>query len=315
MQPTLQPTRARVTETPPKITDLPRHFPPPPNNDDEISILELFQILAKQKTIILATTLASLLLAGFYLLSAKDIYRAETTLTPTLVTESKSNALLQQLGGIANIPGISGFGQNNSTNNTAMALAILESRTFSDSFIQDQKLLDALTNNNNDPLQTPLTAAQKKWGAYKQLDSIRKTSVNHNNGIITLSIEWHDPQQAADWTNSLVTQLNKHLQTSAIREAENSIAYLNEQLQKTSVIELQGVLNRLVEGQVKKITLANVNEQYAFKVIDPAITPLESISPQRRLIIILSIIGGLMLGIFLAFIANFINKLKTSNIT
>ena len=42
--------------------------------------------------------------------------------------------------------------------------------------------------------------------------------------------------------------------------------------------------------------LANVREDYAFKVIDPAMVPKTKIKPQRRQIVIIGFFLGLIIG-------------------
>ena len=44
--------------------------------------------------------------------------------------------------------------------------------------------------------------------------------------------------------------------------------------------------------------LANVREEYAFKVIDPAVVPEKKYAPSKRNIVIVSIIIGLLLSAF-----------------
>jgi len=59
----------------------------------------------------------------------------------------------------------------------------------------------------------------------------------------------------------------------AIEEAETSLRYLNRELEKAKSVEVQQAIYRLIETQVKKIMLANVREEYAMRVIDPAFVP------------------------------------------
>ncbi len=41
---------------------------------------------------------------------------------------------------------------------------------------------------------------------------------------------------------------------------------------------------------------ANVNKEYAFKVIDPALVPEQAVKPKRALILVLGVMLGFMLG-------------------
>ncbi|MDH5257460.1 MAG: hypothetical protein OEX07_05615, partial [Gammaproteobacteria bacterium] len=149
------------------------------------------------------------------------------------------------------------------------------------------------------------------WDAYKKFNKdIRAISSDKKTGMYTLSIEWSDPQLAADLANKLVQKINAHQKQAAIVEAKKSIAYLESQLLQTSVVEMQQAIYRLIEAQTKNIMLANVRDEYVFKVIDPAVLPEEKIKPKKSLIAVLGTIVGFMLSIFLAFFIAFIRKQK-----
>jgi uncharacterized protein involved in exopolysaccharide biosynthesis len=59
--------------------------------------------------------------------------------------------------------------------------------------------------------------------------------------------------------------------------------------------------------------LANVNEDFALEVIDPAVAPETREKPKRKLIVALGGICGGFLGIFAVFFAQFLQKLKSTN--
>ena len=103
------------------------------------------------------------------------------------------------------------------------------------------------------------------------------------NMLITFSINWTDPKQSADWANAMITRVNDHIRQQAIEEAEKSIYFLEEQLQSTSLLNAQSVLHSLVEDQTKNIMLANVRDEYAFKIIDPAVVPEKPYKPNMKI--------------------------------
>ena len=128
--------------------------------------------------------------------------------------------------------------------------------------------------------------------------------------MVALSIEWQDPVVAANWANSLILRLNEHQRKNAIRQAEQSIDYLNGQLQQTGAVDMQQAIYRLIEAQTKAIMLANVKKEDARQVIDPAVAPEDPIYPRVGLIIILGAVLGLMLGIFLDFVFHAVEQIK-----
>jgi uncharacterized protein involved in exopolysaccharide biosynthesis len=60
------------------------------------------------------------------------------------------------------------------------------------------------------------------------------------------------------------------------------------------------MLNRLVEQQTHKNMLANIREEYAFRVIDPARKPIQASGPNRQMIVLIGLIIGVFSSVFLA---------------
>lgn len=80
---------------------------------------------------------------------------------------------------------------------------------------------------------------------------------------------------------SQIEMANERIRARTIAEAERNVAYLNEHLTNTSVVAVQNSISTLLENQIKKIMLAQGTDQYAFRVIDPALPPERSSFPKR----------------------------------
>jgi uncharacterized protein involved in exopolysaccharide biosynthesis len=76
---------------------------------------------------------------------------------------------------------------------------------------------------------------------------------------------------------------------------------------------MRAVLYNLLESEKQKAMLANVNEDFALEVIDPAVPPETSEKPKRKLIVALGGVCGGFLGVFAVFFAQFLQKLKATN--
>jgi len=135
-----------------------------------------------------------------------------------------------------------------------------------------------------------------------------------NSGLIMLSIYWKDPKVAAKWANQLVKQLNEQLREQAIAESQKRVGYLEQELAKTTLQDMRAVLYSLLESEKQKAMLANVNEDFALEVIDPAVAPESRAKPNRKLIVVLGGVCGGFLGIFAIFFGQFLQKLNSSNI-
>lgn len=121
-------------------------------------------------------------------------------------------------------------------------------------------------------------------------------------GLIRVKLRWEDPVFAAEWANALIEDLNSALRETAITEAQKRIAYLNRELEKTSVIPLRQSIHRLIEAEVRSIMIAETRVDYALKVIDSArpSTPDHPIRPNRSNIIWTTALTGFCIGAFWA---------------
>jgi len=241
------------------------------------------------------------------------VYRAEVLLAPAGEDKNAASALSGQFGGLAALAGINIGGGGGEVEK---AVATLESRIFTNEFISQEKLMPVMFEklwdvNANKWLVQKDEDVPTLWDGYKKFNkNIRTISADKKSGMYTLAIEWSDPVLAASLANKLVNKINAHQKQAAIVEAKKSIAYLENQINETSVVEMQQAIYRLIEAQTKNIMLANVRDEYVFKVIDPAVVPEEKIKPKKKLIAILGVIVGFMLSVFLAFFIAFIRKQK-----
>ena len=94
----------------------------------------------------------------------------------------------------------------------------------------------------------------------------------------------------------VIKDLNNAIREQEIKEAENSIAYLRQQIEQTPLTELRKLFFNLIQSQTETMMLANVREEYVFKTIDPATVPESKSEPLRAII---SLIGA-FLGLFFA---------------
>lgn len=265
-------------------------------NDDEISLLDVAQLLWRHKSLILTATILCGVIgaAGSYLIT--PTYRAEVLLSPVEPDGPKANlgGLASQLGAFASLAGVSG-GKGSEKEE---ALATLQSRLLTDTFVSEEHLLPILFADKWDAAKQGWKTSDPKkiptlWDANKLFTkSIRQVVQDRKTSLVTLNIVWEDPKVAAAWANDLVRRTNLYLRSKAITRSNTNIDYLKDQLTKTSVVEIHQALNSLIEDEIKKVMLAQGTEEYAFSVVDPAVVPEERIAPKRTLITL----GGAVLG-------------------
>jgi uncharacterized protein involved in exopolysaccharide biosynthesis len=235
--------------------------------------------------------------------SLTPIYRAEVKF---VAAESPGNGalpgMLGNLGGVAALAGI----DIGTKNDVEVSLAILQSENFLSSFIEENGLLqelyaekwDSKANTWRSPQDTPTM-----MDGLRLLDrGIMSISRDRRTGLITLAVEWRDRHKAAAWANLLFLRVNELLRQQAIAEAKQSIEFLNNELARTNVVNLQQAIYRLTETQFNRIMMANVRQEFAFKVVDPATVPdaKYKVRPKRLIILVFGAFLGGALGVLIA---------------
>ncbi|WP_293003219.1 Wzz/FepE/Etk N-terminal domain-containing protein [Nevskia sp.] len=265
---------------------------------------EIGRLANQNKRFIAFAALVTALIAVASSFLITPVFKAEVLLLNS-PAEKRGSSLLSGLGGSgAGLAALAGLNPN-SDSNTQEAIAILKSRALIDQFIADKKLLPVLFNERWDA----------KNGRWKSQDStilglfdgvptandgyerfnkkIRRVEEDRRSGLVTLSIEWSNPEQSAEWASELVNRANALLRSTAIERSQKSLTFLQEQAKKSSELEVRQAVFKLIDSELKREMFAQVNEDYAFKVIDPPVVPEKKLRPKRSLFAILGfLIGG-----------------------
>ena len=285
----------------------------PSVDEDEIDLLELIRTLLQAWKTIVGTTIVCVGLAVAYALYAPEVFKAETLLAPASEEQSGASSALSQFGGLAAMAGIS----IPSNTNTERVLATLETREFLKKFVKNKNLLPKIFSDYWDEISNSwvLEEGQDQFENEDAVPALQGAIEieDKKSGLISLSISWNDPNIAAEWANDLVKQLNEQLREKAIADSQKRIGYLEQELAKTKLQDMRAVLYNLLESEKQKAMLANVNEDFALEVIDPAVAPETREKPKRKLIVALGGVCGGFLGIFAVFFAQFLRKLKSSS--
>lgn len=228
-------------------------------------------------------------------------YDASVIVSPVSNDDGQLGALgslASQFSGLASLTGVSAA----STIERNKALVILESRALTERYITSQNLLPILFDDRwnaekqqwrgSGPDKTPTL-----WRANKRFDDdIRTVREGPKTGLIKLTITWKDPNLAAQWANGLIREANNYLRTEAVDESERNIAYLRGLIANTDLVTIRDAISAVLEKEINKQMLARGTEEYALKVLDPAL-------PSERPEILRKagwVLGGGLGGLFLS---------------
>ena len=283
----------------------------PVERGDELSLIELWKVLVEYKLLIIVFTALTTLGAIYYASTLPTIYKAEVLMIPASGGGGGGGGgLSNRLGGLADMAGVS-LGGSSAGAEGEQALARLKTRSFLTKHIKEKNLKPILFADQWDRVE-------KKWIDKEPSDrdsaELLKNMIEAGShprskaGLASLSIEWknpHNPNKIADIANNLVSSINSHAKDRAILEARDSISFLEKELEQTSIVNSQTILYSLIEQQMGKIMMANIRDEFVFKVIDPAVNPKHAETKPILMVIFIGIILGIFLASFLAISANY----------
>jgi uncharacterized protein involved in exopolysaccharide biosynthesis len=281
--------------------------------DDDIDLLGLARILRDEWRTIALSTLAVAALAITASLLMTPVYRAEAVVVEVETTPKgidSAAALLGQVTGLAALANVNLV-------EPSVARTTLQSRSLAEEFISRQELLpvlyaddwDAAAGGWHSGLESPPALTD---GALMFIEDVVAVQTDTEAGTIRLAVEWTDAARAAAWANDYVALANDSLRRRDVAEAERNVAFLNRKIGETPVVEMQRMLYGLLETEQQTIMLANSRDEYAFKVIDPAIAPQEPVRPAKLVMAAAGVLLGGVLGLAIVFFRRLAARLRRS---
>jgi uncharacterized protein involved in exopolysaccharide biosynthesis len=288
------------------------HKIPSEHQDDdiekEIDLMEMWQVVVRNQRMIFKSFLSALVVASLLSFLLPNIYRAEILLAPVNADGEQSglsSALGAAGGGLASMAGLSQGGGSTQEN-----LAVLQAREFLWQFARTMNYMpiffeskwDAKNKRweNDDPKKQP-----GQWDVYRFLIKDKRLEVTEDGttNLVTVAIEFKDAKVAAKLANDLVEQLNQYLANQSIARSQRNIKYLSEELARTQVEEMRKVLFDMMASEQKNAMMASTQKnEYAFKVLDPAVEPDKKIKPKRMLMVLFFSLAIGFMSIIYAFI-------------
>ena len=293
--------------------------------DDEIDLRELFAVLWAGRIKIVAITAIFAIVSVIYALSIPNQYKATALLSSADSSGGGLSGALGQLGGLASLAGVSLGGGESSEGQIAQE--IMQSWSFIEGFIEDNNLAvgvyaaDGWDKSSNElQINSGLYDASKSqwlveppssWSLFKTFSGILSVSEDKKSGLVSVSIEYYSPLIAKQWLDLYVAAINEHMQKREMAKVTRNIEYLQAQIKKTNIAEMQEVFYTIIEEQIKSKMLAEASPEYAFVAVSPSMVPEEKSQPKRALMCILGTLLGGMLSVLLVLVLHYGRKSAT----
>jgi uncharacterized protein involved in exopolysaccharide biosynthesis len=312
------------------------------SNLKEISILDYWRVIWKRRRMIGVIVVVAVFATGIISLFMTNLYQAKAVIMPVTSKDSGGTvglaALAQQFGGL---PGVLVPGSASA----AEIVSLLKSNILRERIIQKYNLMPVLfferwdagrriwkkdeeTGHWRNPryyvslldkasaLVQPQGAQRKApdipdtWDALRLLDEIVKINQDVKQNTITISVDFHDPDMAARIVEYFLVTLTNYMSSEAKRVAATNRKYLEEQLGNTADPFIKQKTYNMIAQQIEMGMMADVKENFAFKVIDPPLAPDRKIKPQRIQMVVLSLFVALFVSVFAAFFREYIEKAR-----
>lgn len=304
-------------------------------NEDEIDLLELAKTIWKGRKLICwivgGFTLATIILSLFM----TNIYTAKAVIKPVMPDRysSRLSLLSGQFGGLASMAGIA----TPSPSSSVEIVNLLKSNVLKKEVIEQHQLLPILFPKQWDQEKkawkkpgislNPLTyiaklkpsdpKAPKKesgvpdtWDGIRALDKLVKINYNMKEDIITISADFRDAEMAAKIADYFLVTLNEHMSSEAKRIATVNKEYLEKQLFQTSDTLVQQKIYSLIAEKIETMMMAEVKEGFAFKVLDPPMTPDRKSSPKRAQMAVIAFMVSLFIGVAVVLFREYLKKIR-----
>lgn len=294
--------------------------------DPEIDLREYWAIVKKHKVFIISFVAVCVLATAANLLFKDNIYEASAVIMP-VESQSKLGGVLSSLAtdfsGIAGLAGISVPGAPS----TYEMEGLLNSNVLREKVINDNNLLpvlfyDSWDVGNQEWIQptglgkgikkfkrwlrsllprTRYTMPEKDhptvWDGIRLLEKeIIKVKTDKKTNQIRITAQINDPQLAAALVDDFLKALTDHMSSEAKRVANTNRKYLEEQLRKAEDPVVRQKIYSMLTRQVETALMAEVKENFAFKVIDPPRAPDRKVRPKRFLLTLVSLFFSILIA-------------------
>jgi uncharacterized protein involved in exopolysaccharide biosynthesis len=256
---------------------------------DEINLLDYVRVIVRNKMLICAIigiVVIATIIVSFVM---TPVYEAKAVIAPAMKSGDSSGAsLLAAQFGIS-APASSSMSE---------IVNLLKSNVLKEKVIKKHNLLPVFFKEKS---LRGKSEGQKTWKGIRYLQEALKVSPNQKDNSIQVSMQFRDPKTAADIVNYTLLELTDHMSNEARRVADTNKKYLESQIDKTADPFIKTKIYSLIAQQIETAMMAEVKENFAFKILDPPRVPDTKTKPKRTQMVIIAFVVSLFLGIFIAF--------------
>jgi len=269
---------------------------------DEINLLDYVKVIWKHKILIIFIVCIVTAATAIISLLQTPIYEAKAVIIPSGVVSKDTGpaSFLASQFGIA----------PPTTPISAEIVNILKSLTLKEKIINRYNLLPLFFGKKPSKEQS---GDDPMWAGIRYLASITKVNFIQRDNIVEISIQFNDPKIVRDLVNYTLAELNEHMSYEAKRVANTNKKYLEVEIDKVADPFIRAKIYGLIAQQIETVMMAELKENFAFKMLDSPRIPDRRIKPKRTQMVLIAFIVAFFLGVMVAFVKEYTDKIRNKN--
>jgi LPS O-antigen subunit length determinant protein (WzzB/FepE family) len=262
--------------------------------NDEIDLLELFQVIWKRRYVIAVFVFVVSLVTFVVTLMMDNIYASTAILKPSQQASQQSS-----LNGLGALVGFAGINLDSGGSVYADINVLLTDKRFLAEFVKKHELAPKLVEKQE--IMNTEKFEKNKILNYSELIQ-RNTSVTEDKttGYITISFKNKNPQLSKDVVELLLAEISDRLRTQQMDNIDKRIENYKLEMDSVADFTLKTKLSELVANLIQNKVIANADVYYGFNIIaEPYVAePMDKVGPKRRIIVIIAVVMSFFLASF-----------------
>ncbi len=259
------------------------------------NIIDHFNVIRKRYKLILLIVFSSVLATGTISHYKPDMYQSRAVIIPVMTKDDQNSITMvdRQIGISMPTP-----------SNVSELVSLLNSNILLEKVIKNEDIFPIFLNERLEAEPEP----EKVWRGVRLLKGTYNAYYNKKDGIIELSVKFSNPKTTTDILNRMLEELTDYMSSEAKRVAETNRKYLESLINKNADPLIRQKIYSLIARQIEISMMAEVKENFAFKLIDPPRVPYATIKPSIKNDMVFSFVLSLFAGLLIAFLVEYISE-------
>jgi uncharacterized protein involved in exopolysaccharide biosynthesis len=307
------------------------------NKEMHFNFKSFLTVIWDNKFTIFFITSFFIIISILYSIYLPNEYRSEAIVKLSQQHASGTSSLAAQYGGIAAAAGIDIPGSS-SEKSEDLVIEIIKSREFLKHLLTFENVLPQIMAAKKFDFETQKTIFDRKLYLSKNNKWVRKPKspfgvipsyleahelyinelltvyFDKKTNFITINITHVSPIFAENFLTLIINEINRLEREKDLFTINKKLIYLEDQLSKYEIKDIQDSIFNIMEIQLEKKMLTDINDEYFIEILDSPFMPEEKSSPQRSLICILGAVLGFIFSVSFVLLRNINDiKLETSS--